>query len=140
VKLDFAFLADGAVVANNKVYAHGAGLRRVDVPTLPWSLQLSLAIRLTVGLDEPDAVHAIQVRLFAPSGDQVAEYAPLTLNLAKPEPMPSDWDEISAFAVIEFVLGVGEAGWWRFEVTLDEEPLSTLPLKVAVAPQPVAPS
>jgi hypothetical protein len=132
LNLDFALIAEAAAAANGKLYLHGAGVRKLDVPILPWNLSLAIVLRFTALPAEQGDSHDLSVFVQAPDGRRVIEGATLSMMVA--EPMSPEADELGLIGVMEFAFGVAEEGWWQFDLRLDEEPLEVLRLKIVVAP------
>jgi hypothetical protein len=72
MRLDFLLIADAASEAGGKLYIHGAGITRLEVPTFPWAQPLSLVARFVLE-DEADArlPHGFSFQVVSPSGEDV---------------------------------------------------------------------
>jgi hypothetical protein len=58
MNLDFALLAEAATPAEGKQFIHGAGLRRIDAPQLPWPDDVLVdfpPFHITVPTPQPDS-------------------------------------------------------------------------------------
>lgn len=133
MNLDFALLADGAVVHDAKLYVYGGGLRRIDVSQLPWEVRMSIAARFTADLDEAGDEHEFSVRIVAPDGRSAA-LPSITIALQPRDNIPEDWEDLSAYALADLGINFASAWWYRFAVSLDAEPLVELRLRIVHAP------
>jgi hypothetical protein len=137
LKLDFALLAEAAAGAEGKLYLHGAGLRRIDVPQLPWASTLAVVARFTADLEEAGAEHEIQLTVYSPDREEILLPPPIPLVLPTKESLPGDWVEMSAVALAQLTGAFAVEGWFEFELKLDGEHLTTMRLRIVDAKVPI---
>ena len=137
MKLDFAILADAVSLAGEKLYIHGAPLKRLDVPQLPWAVPLGIGLSFTGSLEEAGNVHELGFRLVGPAEDaHVTTSPPIPLHLPERVRLPSDYERINVLAAIQLgVIGFSFEGWHIVELTLDSEPLASLEFRVTQQPE-----
>jgi hypothetical protein len=141
MNLEFACLADEAAAADDKLYIHGGGLRRMLVPQVPWVIHLAVAARFNAGLDELGDDHILHLQLEMPD-DQVFFPLPPTEITLGLDNIVEDTDQLGLAVVFRIgAIAVRETGWYRFTLLLDvgddgADRLVTLPLRIVV-PAPV---
>jgi Family of unknown function (DUF6941) len=139
VKLDFIMLADEADAAGHKLYIHGAGLRRIDAPELPWRASVAVAAQFSAALDEAGNRHDLRAQLTAPSGALMAELPQFPIQLPPTEEIPPDWEELALVAVIKLEgIPFQEEGWHLFRFTLDEQPLDEIRMRIVRTDSPTS--
>jgi hypothetical protein len=121
VKLDFAVLAEAAAVGDRKLFLHGAGLRRFDLPQIPWFAALAIGVRFTAELDEAGDVHSLTLRLLSPSDIEIMRTPRMELAITPADEVPADWEEISVVAALNSsAVAFHEQGWHVVELIVDE--------------------
>lgn len=137
MNLDYILLAEAAAAGEGKQFLHGAGLRRIDAPQIPFVAQAAIALRFTASLEEAGDRHVLQIRLVQPSGEQLFETPPLQIDVPSEVGQP-DSDELGINMAVEGSFPFQQAGWHVFHVSLDEEPLAELRLRVVLNEQAAA--
>jgi hypothetical protein len=137
VNLDFAILADSVSLGgadNDKLFIHGAPLRRIDVPQLPWAAAMGIGISFTAPLEEVGERHSLGIRITGPPEDkEVLE--PFSLPFSLPNRTQDDWARLGSLLAIDLgVIGFGYDGWYTFALLLDNSPLTELQLRIVVDP------
>lgn len=80
MRLDFLLLADAATEAGGKLYIHGAGITRLQVPNFPWAQPLSLIARFVLESEADAAAERhFSFQVVDPSGNELLP--PLTATL-----------------------------------------------------------
>jgi hypothetical protein len=132
--LEFACLADEATAAEDKLYIHGAGLRRIQVPQVPWVIHLAVAARFNAAVSQLGETHHLHVRLTTPN-DQILFPLPETQIVLGTQNIIQDADQLGVAIVFRIgAIAVRETGWHLFSLLIDqaEEPIVKLPLRIAV--------
>ena len=131
-----AVLAEAVSLAGDKLFIHGAPLKRIDVPQLPWPASIGIALSFTADLDEAGEQHELQFRVVGPAEDAVVLTAPpFPLGLPARHEVPADFERINALAAIGLgLVGFSYEGWHHVELSLDSASLTTLDLRVVLAP------
>jgi hypothetical protein len=138
MKLDFALLAEAVTPgADGRLFIHGAPIKRVNVPALPWATAMGVAVSFDATLEEAGRSHAVTLRFTGPSEDpRVIETPPMQLRLPEPG---FDSVGLAAHAAIQFgLIGLTHEGWHEIEISVDGEPIATLRFRVVVVPEPAA--
>jgi hypothetical protein len=132
-------LCDHATVPpDGKIYMHGAGINQMFLAQMPGPLRaLFLVVRLSIPwrmLGEP---HTVRIRALDPDRTPVGPADPLLttpFELGKPPGhRPGDESAINICAELGG-LQVGRPMTIHFHLEVDEEPISSLPLKIAQMP------
>lgn len=127
--LDYILLAEAAASGEGKQFLHGAGLRRIDAPQIPFLAQVAIAMRFTAGVEEAGDEHVVRFRVTRPSGDELLETPPLEIQVSGD--VGADAEEIGVHLMVEGTFNFPEVGWYVFHVTLDDEPLGE-PLRLRI--------
>jgi hypothetical protein len=139
MKLDFAMLASDAAAVEGRLYIHGGGLRSFDVPRVPWVEHLAVAAKFTADIDEINARHVLELAAFTPGGRGFFPAAPIEVRLGT-EHVDPDWTELGVIVAVRIAaLAFSETGWYMFELYVDSEPVTELPLRFNVIAPPELP-
>ncbi len=111
----FLILADGAKVAEGKLYMLGGGWTKITPPILPSKHLTHLAIGIKAAWDETDERHIFVLRLEAPSG-QVREIAGGEFQMGRPADVP-EGSEQTLLLAMPLIMQLGEQPG-RYVVTL----------------------
>lgn len=137
MKLDFVVLAEAVSLAGDKLYLHGAPLKRLDVPQLPWAVPMGIGLSFTADLEEAGNAHELQFRMTGPAeGTETLAAPPFPLQLPQRDQLPPDFERISALTAIGLgIVGFSYEGWYTIELALDSEPLASLEVRVVLNPE-----
>jgi hypothetical protein len=138
-------LCDHATVPpDGKVYIHGGGVNQLFVPQLPGPIRgLWLVVRLSIPWHMLGEPHTVHIRALDLDRNAVGPNDPLIttpFELGKPPGhRPGDESAINICAELTG-LAVEYPMTLRFHLSVDEEPIGSLPLKVVQMPaQALAP-
>jgi hypothetical protein len=133
VRLDFMMLARAANASEGEINVLGGALRRIDVPGFPSFVPIAVAGRLVADIEERGTHHDLTLRVFAPEDEEpFFDPPPIGFDLNLPTTIDSvEESEIGVVVGIEVgAIRVVREGVYRFEVVLDGETLTILPLSV----------
>jgi len=131
VHLDFAVVADYALVDQSGKMSVLGIFQHIWVQQFPaMHPRLHLVLRLK-GKRTEIGEHAVQIRLVDDAETELLGGSG-TVNFAEP---PAGVTEIEAAAVLVFDVPFPHAGQYRFEITVDGERKSTVPITVSQLPQ-----
>jgi hypothetical protein len=134
VHLDFAVVADYALVDQSGKMSVLGMFQHIWVPQFPaMHPRLHLVLRLK-GKRTEIGEHGVQIRLLD-EADMELLGGSGTVNFAEP---PAGVTEIEAVAVLVFDVPFPHAGLYRFDITVDGERKSTVPITVSQLPAPPA--
>jgi hypothetical protein len=141
-------LADSAVSADGKLYLQGAGWNIINAPGLPIRVpRIGLGLVLTVPWMETNRPHHFEVRLNdadghvlslgdAPPGVEVEDgkirRLGASINVGRPPSVPEGDEQLVPFALNIDGLTFTEAGRYEFIVSVDEQDMKRLPIRVVV--------
>ena len=129
--LDFAVVADYALVDQSGKMSVLGIFQHIWVQQFPaMHPRLHLVLRLK-GKRTEIGEHAVQIRLVDDAETELLGGSG-TVNFAEP---PAGVTEIEAAAVLVFDVPFPHAGQYRFEITVDGERKSTVPITVSQLPQ-----
>jgi hypothetical protein len=135
MKLDFAVLAEAVGSSGGKLFIHGAPIKRIDVPTLPWAVSIGVALSFTGTLDEAGSVKQLEMKIYGPDNDRQVLATP-SMSVALPMTPPPDWERLAAIVTIELgVIGLTHDGWHRVQFLLDGDLVKELEFRVVVTPR-----
>ena len=134
MKLQSAMLADAARVAENKLYVFGGQWDRIYTTAFPATHPaLTVVLVIEVAYSEPLTDHHLRVALMR-DGSPVGPEARGLINVGHAPgttPGASSYVPITLpFATLVFE----HPGRYEWVVTLNDEPVGSIPLEVAVAP------
>jgi hypothetical protein len=131
VHLDFAVVADYALVDQSGKMSVLGIFQHIWVQQFPaMHPRLHLVLRLK-GRRTEIGEHAVQIRLVDDAETELLGGSG-TVNFAEP---PAGVTEIEAAAVLVFDVPFPHAGQYRFEITVDGERKTTVPITVSQLPQ-----
>jgi hypothetical protein len=134
VHLDFAVVADYALVDQSGKMSVLGIFQHIWVQQFPaMHPRLHLVLRLK-GKRTEIGEHGVQIRLLDDADAELLGGSG-TVNFAEP---PAGVTEIEAAAVLVFDVPFPHAGPYRFEITVDGERKSTVPITVSQLPAPPA--
>lgn len=136
-----AFLADHVVEAGRKLYANGAGWNVIRVPTLPAALPpFGIGILIHVPYHLTNQPHTLEITLVDLDGRQIpltnasgaepAETITATFNIGRPPNLEPGEEQIVPMAINMFGLEIADLGFYKFVLTVDNEPVDQLRFKV----------
>ncbi len=129
--LDFAVVADYALVDQSGKMSVLGIFQHIWVQQFPaMHPRLHLVLRLK-GRRTEIGEHAVQIRLVDDAETELLGGSG-TVNFAEP---PAGVTEIEAAAVLVFDVPFPHAGQYRFEITVDGERKTTVPITVSQLPQ-----
>jgi hypothetical protein len=136
----FTLCDHAALPPDGKLYIHGAGVQQVFLPQLPGPLTpLFLVVRLSVPLHMIGDPHTLAVRVLDLDRKPIGTTDPVLsvpFELGKP-PGFRPGDDAAANLVAQLTgLPMQEPGTIRFHLSVDDQPLTSLPLKVQQLPPP----
>ena len=131
MRLDFALLARAADAHGGEIFIHGGGLRHVRVPKTPVFYPITVAARFTADIAEQGQEHTMTLRLLAPLQVEPLFTTPaLPFDLTVDEPDPDDPQIIVMVALALGAVPLRDEGTYHFELLLDGEMATVLPLTV----------
>ena len=134
----FTLCDHAAVPPDGKVYIHGGGIHQLYVPQIPGPLRaLFLVVRLSIPWHMLGEPHTVTVRVLDLDRNPIGPVDPLLatpFELGRP-PGHRPGDE-SAFNMCAELngLAVQQPMTLRFHLSVDDEPIGSLPLKVLQMP------
>jgi hypothetical protein len=135
VRVSAFLVADAATAIGERLFVHGGGIHRFDVPHFPWSVQIAFAISL---IFEPEEIgqHVMTLQVTDADGETVGE--PLTLGFVIDEPDDAVEGEVSALhaGLTIAPLTFFHPGPHAAELIVDDERVHTEPLAIVEVPMP----
>jgi len=138
VKIDFAVVADYALVDQYGKLSVLGIFQHIWVPQFPaLHPRLHLVLRVK-GRRTEVGEHRVRIRFAGENGAQILS-GDGTVNFAEP---PAGITEIEAGAVLVFDVPFERPGRYQFEITVDDQVETVVPITVALAPaqQPPGPT
>jgi hypothetical protein len=138
MQLDSFLLADAATPAGGKLYIHGGGITRINVPEVPFMLPtLAVVVRLLVGPDEAAIEHVLQLGLSDPAGEPVIPAASVPIPAEGTQLDAADGEERFVQLALGFIgIVFHRVGIHRLSMSLDGELIRTMTMPVVLLPQP----
>jgi hypothetical protein len=140
----FTLCDHASVPPDGKIYIHGGGVHQLFVPQIPGPLRtLFLVVRLSIPWHMLGEPHTVNIRALDLDRHPVGATDPLIttpFELGRPPGhRPGDESAINICAELSG-LTVDQPMTLRFHLTVDDETIGSLPLKVGLMPpQPVVP-
>jgi hypothetical protein len=136
MRLDSFLLADAATAnADGRVYIHGGGITRFDVPGLPFGTPLSIYLRFIVDDDELSSPHEFEIEFTDPTGARVIPLPTLTFQPGEVINLPEGEEQYMQMALQFGQVGFTRAGVHTLVVRCDGKELRRMTLPVAVTEQ-----
>jgi hypothetical protein len=136
MRLDWALLAGAAEAPpNGLVYILGAGIDTLLREQFPTQFGGSLVIRLLTTRLEADRPHKVEVHCTDEDGQEVLAQ-PILLTLPPrhvPPDYPHGWDLASSIVINLAGVPISAAGFYNFEILIDDRQVRTLPFRVVKA-------
>ena len=134
MKLKSAMLADAARVAENKLYVFGGQWDRVYTHSFP-TTHPGLTVVLVIEVSYAEALrdHHLRVRLMR-DGEPVGAEARGLINVGHAPGSTPGAPSYVPIALPFESLQFNRAGRYEWMVTLNDEPVGSIPLEVALAP------
>src|SRR5579859_7980720 len=134
----FTLCDHASVPPDGKVYIHGAGVHQVFVPQIPGPLMtLFLMVRLSIPWHMLGEPHTVRIRALDLDRKSVGATDPLIttpFELGRPAGhRPGDESAINICAELNG-LTIQQPTTLRFHLLVDDQPIGSLPLKVAQMP------
>lgn len=131
MKVDFAFLADGAEAANGKMYVIGGGIDTLWVNKTPAVYpKLSFVLRLVLSPAEIGRKHAIEIQIMDEDGGNIAKLGG-PLEIPQNPHLPKGW-EPGFLSVLNFHnLAFPKIGDYAFHILVNNSSLKSVPLRIA---------
>lgn len=145
-----AFLADSAEVVQNKIYCLGAGWNTIYVRGFPaMHRRLAVAATVHVPYTATNASHKFELKLLTEDGQMHAiglrpdaEGKPVPVyamggefTLGRPPTLVAGDEQIANFAFTIDGMRFPEAGKFEWIISIDDEELASLPMRVQLAQQ-----
>jgi hypothetical protein len=133
MELETLIVADAvSTPPDDKFYVHGGGISRLEVPTLPFPMQLGVLLRFKIEKDDLTHSHRVGVVLIGPAN--VPNVPGIEFDLAPPEELPALAPGEERFANVGMQInGVAvRAGLHRLQVDLDGKRVRDVPIPVIV--------
>jgi hypothetical protein len=131
VRIDFAVVSDYALVDQYGKLSVMGIFQHIWVgqfPALHPRLHLVLRVK---GKRTEIGEHRVRIRFMGPDGNEVLA-GDGTVNFAEP---PAGVTEIEAGAILVFDVPFAQAGRYQFEITVDDELETVVPMTVGLTPQ-----
>ena len=134
MEVDFAFLADGAEVANGKLHLVGGAFDTIWTRSVPFNHpKLSLVIRLLSSAAELDRKHKVEIRIMNEDGKVIPPSIGGDLEIQKNPNLPKGWKQ-GFMTVMNFAnLNFPNFGDYSFELLVDNKSEKSIPLRIAQA-------
>ena len=133
MRIDSALLCDAATVREGLLHILGGGITRVNRPSFPAPLGVTLAMRILVQPDEADRTHVLSVRLRDAEGQFVASMeAEFGVNAA--EALQPD-EESPLPVVVALPAQLPRPGAYSFDLFVDETPQASLAFVASATPE-----
>ena len=134
MKLQSAMLADAARVAENKLYVFGGQWDRIYTHSFP-ALHAALVVVLVIEVDYSEALmdHQLRVALMR-DGEPVGPEARGVINVGHAPGTTPGAPSYVPIALPFESLQFHAPGRYEWVVTLNDEPMGSIPLEVALAP------
>jgi len=138
MKLDFAFLADSATVANGKLFVMGGAFDKVWAKEAPIIQPfMTLVARFELSQTELDRLHKLEVVVLDADGGKVFDIAG-EMNISRIPQAQETWRPQGHIVTLNLVNTKFERfGDYAIEILFDGVSVKTLPLTIAPAEQPV---
>lgn len=143
-----AFLADSAEVVQNKIYALGVGWNTIYVRGFPaMHRRLAVASTVHVPFTATNAVHRFELKLLTQDGqmhpiglrpDDDGKPVPVhamggEFTLGRPPTLVDGDEQVACFAFTIDGMRFQEAGKFEWVISIDDEELVRLPMRVQLA-------
>ncbi|HEY1420615.1 MAG TPA: hypothetical protein VGG90_07885 [Candidatus Dormibacteraeota bacterium] len=142
MRLDWALLASAAEAPpNGLVYILGAGIDTLLREQFPTPFGGSLVIRLLATRLEAERAHKVEVHCSDEDGQAVLPQ-PIMLSLPArqvPADYPHGWELASSIVINLAGVPIPHAGFYNFEILVDDQQVRTLPFRVVTAMASQAP-
>ncbi len=133
MELETLVVADAvSTPPDGKFYVHGGGISRLEVPTLPFPMQLGILLRFRIDENDLTRSHRVGVVLIGPAN--LPNVPGIEFDLAPPEELPTLAPSEERFTNVGMQInGVAvRAGLHRLQVDLDGERVRNVPIPVIV--------
>lgn len=145
-----AFLADSAEVVQNKIYALGAGWNTIYVRGFPaMHRRLAVAATVHVPFTATNTAHKFELKLLTEDGqmhpiglrpDPEGKPVPVhamggEFTLGRPPTLVDGDEQVACFAFTIDGMRFGEPGKFEWVISIDDEELVRLPMRVQAAQQ-----
>ena len=130
--VDFAFLADGAEVANGKIYILGGGIDTFWTDKEPFIYpKVAFAMRLIFDVAEIGRTHNLEIQILGEDGANIQTIGgPLTIPKKSPN-LPQGWQQ-GIMTVLNFVnLQLPRFGNYSLNILVNNSNLKSIPLRLA---------
>ena len=123
-ELDYAFLADYARVKGNSLDALSIGIDTIDIPDVPFSIQMVLVLRVQFDRLDCGNVHRIETIVQDPDGQRPAEVHINAQATWPGEDPPNGYIHVQM--LLPLLIGITTLGVHAVEVALDGRHLKTI--------------
>ena len=139
MRVDYAFLAEGAESVNGKIYIVGGGFDTIWTEKVPIIYpKLSFVLKIIFDAAEIGRSHKLEIQIIDEDGGNVATVGgDLTIHKKSPD-LPKGWEQ-GITSVLNFVnLKFSKIGSYSFNIVVNNSSLKSIPLRIAqrVAIQP----
>jgi hypothetical protein len=141
MRLDWALLANAAEgPPNGLVYVLGAGIDTLWRDQFPAPFGGAMVLRLMASRLESERPHTVEVHCSDEDGQPLLPQ-PIVLTLPArqvPSEHPQGWDLASNIVINLGGVPIPKAGFYRFEILIDDQQVRTLPFRAVqhAGPQP----
>ncbi|HEX3623292.1 MAG TPA: hypothetical protein VHT97_13345 [Acidimicrobiales bacterium] len=134
MKLQTAMIADAARVAENKLYVFGGQWDRIYAHSFP-AAHTGLTIVLVIEVDYSEALtdHHLRVVLMR-DGEAMGAEARALINVGHAPGSTPGAPSYVPIALPFEAIAFSKAGRYEWAVTINDEPMGSIPLEVALAP------
>ena len=132
MRADFLIVADGAQVAEGKLYLMGGAWNRLSVSQFPSPAPIAVAIGLLVGWDETNHTHTTRLTIEDEDGHLVLGPIELSFEVGRPAGSPAGEEQRVVMAVNGQVSIPGPGGY-ALVVRLGEAELARTTFRVVPA-------
>lgn len=132
MRLDAVMLADHASVAEGKLYIHGGGITRFQVPSLPFAIPtLSVILRFK---PQPGDIgnHRIRLAFINPDGLQTLPPDPLDVAIGRGDGLLEGEEEFTQFVMSFAGLPLLAAGLHTLRISWDDDVLREFSIPVVL--------
>lgn len=132
MKVDFAFLADAAEVANGKLHLVGGAFDTIWTRSVPLRYpKLSLALRLLFDPVELGRKHKVEIRLMNEDGKSIPPSIGGDLEISRNPNLPKGWKQ-GFLTVMNFTnLNFPDFCDYSFELIVNNSCEKSIPLRIA---------
>ncbi len=140
MEIDFAILADGAQVVNNKLYVLGGGWDIIWPQSFPTSHRATLAIGILVGWNETNQRHALAITVRSMDDQLLQEVGKGEIEAGRPPGVPPGSSQ-KVMVAITFDISLPGPGEYVVVTDINNgSAIKRLPFRVApTAPSQTAP-